>query len=597
MRRARCPHSGRARERLPGVVRTPWAGPDGRSSRSNAEAIAESAVDVKAGRFSRSLALLAERLVEHPNDGELLRARGLTLYEWGRLRESLDDFRAAQAGGMSSFDLHLNIAQACHRLGLAEEAERHAREAIALDATRANAHFGLAAVLQGAGRFDAAIRSYERAFELEPSRVETLTYIAACKVEHQDLNGAECSARQALVADGGDQALSWALLAIALAQQGRDAEALVAFDRAEEIESRTGQEADTFVMHGHHLIRCGRVAEAVSLFEQRLASQPHPSGHAHYGLALLTAGRYLDGWKQYDFRCYDRRLGLDRPTFGQPRWTGQPLEGKTLVVWAEQGHGDTIQFARFAQVLKGMGARVVFLVPLAMKEFAASFSGVERAISQLDERAEPFDYQIAAMSLPRALGVTLDCIPGAVPYLRTEPDRVARWQARFRSDPKMKVGVVWAGNPTHQNDRHRSLPASALAGLWDIPGVQFFSLQKERREGDEVCLPLGTGLMDLSPDLGDFRDTAAAVEALDLVIAVDTAVAHLAGALGKPCWLLLPANADFRWLRDREDSPWYPTLRLFRQQRLGDWAEVIGRVSRSLCEAVCACDKGAMGPR
>src|SRR5208282_2067132 len=183
----------------------------------------------------------------------------------------------------------------------------------------------------------------------------------------------------------------------------------------------------------------------------------------------------------------------------------------------------------FMQVLKGMGARIVFLVPSALKEFAAGFSGVERAISQLDERAEPFDYQIAAMSVPRALGMTLDCIPGAVPYLRTEPDRIARWRARFSSDSRMKVGVVWAGNPAHQNDRHRSLPASALAGLWATPGVQFFSLQKERREEDEACLPLGSGLIDLSPDLGDFRDTAAVVEALDLVIAADTAVAHVAG--------------------------------------------------------------------
>src|SRR5208283_4538753 len=315
----------------------------------------------------------------------------------------------------------------------------------------------------------------------------------------------------------------------------------------------------------------------------------------HYGLALLTAGRYFDGWEQYDFRCYDDRLRSDRPTFVRPRWTGQPLEAKTLLVWAEQGHGDTIQFARFAPVLKGMGARVIFLVPLALKDVAARFSGVERAISQVDERAEPFDYQIAAMSLPRALGMPLDCIPGAVPYLRTEPDRVARWRARFRSDPRMKVGVVWAGNPAHKNDRHRSLPASALAGLWDIPGVQFFSLQKERREGDDACLPLGTRLIDLAPDLADFGDTADVIEALDLVIAVDTAVAHLAGALGKACWLLLPAGADFRWLRDREDSPWYPTLRLFRQQRLGDWAEVIGRVNRSLREAVGARDSGSAG--
>ena len=554
--------------------------------------IAESRTHAQARRFGRSLALISERLAKSPNDRELLHARALTLLEWGRLRESLRDFRAVEASGLRSSALQVSMAEACHQLGFAEHAERHARAAIALDETNAAAYFGLAAVLQGAGRFNEAIRSYEKAYELAPSRVEALTFIAACKVVQKDA-AAELSVRRAMGIDGGDQALTWSLLAIALAQQGRDREALLAFARAEEIESRTGQEADTFVAHGHHLLKCGHVPEAIALFEARLASQPHPSGHAHYGLALLTAGRYREGWQQYEFRWSDQKLGSMRPRFSKPQWSGQDLAGKTLLIWLEQGYGDTIQSARFAQVLCARGARILFLVPMAIEALAKDFLGVDRVITQLDDK-EPFDYQIGAMSLPQALGVTLHDIPGSVPYVKVEPTNAAQWRTRFGFDSKLKVGIAWAGNPIHQNDRYRSLPASALTPLLGTPGVQFFSLQKERRQGDDAWLPVGSTLIDLSPELHDFRDTAAAINALDLVISVDTVVAHLAGALGKPCWLLLPSNADFRWLREGQRSPWYPTMRLFRQQRLGDWEQVIDRIRDSLSEAItCGATSGS----
>ncbi|HSS71595.1 MAG TPA: tetratricopeptide repeat protein [Casimicrobiaceae bacterium] len=564
-----------------------------RSTLGNAELITEAAADAKAGRLGRSLTLLSRRLAEFPNNAELLCARAQTLFDWGRVRESLDNLRAAEKAGLSSFGLHLSIAQACHLLGMAADAEQHARAAIALDAGNADAHFGLAAIFQANRRFDEAIRSYERAYELAPSRVEIPAYIAACRIDEKDNPAVEALVRRAIAADGGDRSMSWTLLGIALGHQGRDDEAEEAFERAEEIESRTGEQADSFVAHGLHLIKCGRVAEAIALFGHRLATQPHPSGHAHYGLALLTGGRYREGWNQYEFRWFDQNLGSLRPTFTRPTWRGQKLDGKTLVLWSEQGHGDIFQFARFAKVLKDKGARIVLLVPTMLKEVAGGFAGVDEVITQINEQTDVFDYQLALMSVPRALGTTLDSIPADVPYLRTDADRVARWRERLGSGATLKVGVAWAGNPTHQNDRHRSIPAPVLGALWKVPGMQFFSLQKERRPGDDACLPLGRGLTDLAPDLHDFVDTAAAIEALDLVIAADTAVAHVAGALGKPCWLLLPANADYRWLRNRDDSPWYPTMRLFRQQRLNGWDEVVARVCASLGEGVLTRDTDA----
>jgi tetratricopeptide (TPR) repeat protein len=556
--------------------------------------IDEARAEAIAGHFGRSLAVLADALAKKPDDPELLHARALTLFDWDRVRESLHDLRAAEAAGLSTFSLHLNLARVCHLLGMAEDAERHARQAIAIDEKEADARFALAAVLQGSGRTDEAIASYERAYELVPSRAESLTLIAACRINQRDNVGAECMARQAIAADGGNHARSWELLAISLAQQDRHAEAGMAFERAAEIEAPNGQGAEPFVMHGDHLRRCGRVADAIACYEKELPSKPHPAGHGHYSLALLTAGRYREGWAQYEFRWIDEGFGSRRLKFTQPGWSGQPLLGKTILVWSEQGFGDTVQMARFASVLQSRGAHVVLVVPAELMGLAAGFAGVDRVIWAL-EANEPFDYQVAAMSLPRALGVSLDSIPSTVPYLQADRDRVAHWRDRLGSNPEFKVGLAWAGNPTHRNDRHRSLPVSTLAPLWEIAGVQFFSLQKERREGDDAALPPGTTLIDLSPDLHDFGDTTAAIESLDLVIAVDTVVAHIAGALGKPCWLLLPANADFRWLRDREDSPWYPSMRLFRQRRPGDWSEVTSRVAAVLHEAIHA-RGGVPGP-
>jgi len=562
------------------------------ASAGHADVIAEATEHARAGRLRQSLELLDECIRNAPDNAELLYARALTLFDWARMREALEGLRAAEKCGFSSFGSHLNLAQACNVLGFSEEAEQHARLAIALDEANANGHLCLAAVLQTQRRFDEAIRSYERAYELAPSRHDCLAHIAACTLDLKDAPAAERMARRAIAVDGGDHARSWTLLALALARQDRYDESIAAFDRAEAIEARKGQDTESFVMHGYNLLAHGRVAEAIALYERHLPAQPHPSAHAHYGFALLTAGRYIEGWQQYEFRWLDRKLTATRPTLTQPRWNGQDLHGKTLLVWAEQGFGDTIQFARFAPIFKRKGASIILRVPARLKELATGLAGVDRVVVAFEEIAEQVHYQLAMMSAPMVLGTTSESIPGAVPYLKVDEDRVARWRERLGSGSSVNVGLVWAGNPNHENDRQRSVPASALLPLWGIPDVRFFSLQRERRPDDAAHLPSSDKLTDLSPELADFSDTAAALEALDLVVAVDTAVAHIAGALGKPCWLLLPMNADFRWQREGESSAWYPTMRLFRQKRFGDWPEVIDRVVNSLREVSRAREAG-----
>jgi hypothetical protein len=256
------------------------------------------------------------------------------------------------------------------------------------------------------------------------------------------------------------------------------------------------------------------------------------------------------------------------------------LQGRTIVVLAEQGIGDVIQFARYASILKARGATVVLKAHGGMERFARDFDGVDRVLDA-GASAGSCDYYVHLMSLPHVLGTTLDDIPAQVPYLRVDPPKQAAWRQRIPAeDGPLRVGLIWAGNAMHRRDRHRSMPLAALRPLFDVPGVRFHSLQKDSRAGDAAARP--AALVDLAPHLHDFRDTAAAIDRLDLVICVDTAVAHLAGALRKPVWLLLAATSDFRWMQGRDDTPWYPTMRLFRQAVPGDWTHVIERVRAAL---------------
>ena len=548
----------------------------------------------RAGRLGASLALLNQGIADKSDDAELLYARGLTLFDWGRAREALEDLRAAETRGFSGFGLQLNLAQACHLLGLIEESEQRVRQAIALDGTVAAAHIGLGVLLQTRKQFEEAIESHERARALALDREDCLSHIVACKLELRDGVAAEALAREAISRYGDEHVKFWGMLGAALAMQDRLSEAIQAFEHAEAIESRTGAPPETFATHAFQLLSHDRLSEALGLYARYLPLNPDPGAHAHCGFALLTAGYLRQGWPLYEFRwCSSAKLAAIRPRFGRPEWSGQDLHGKTLLLWGEQGVGDTVQFVRFVSLLKERGANVVLQVPRVLRDFAGDFRDVDRVIVSPGELESGFDYYIPTMSVPRVLATDLDSIPASVPYLTVESHRRRAWREKLGFDENwLKVGLAWAGNPDHERDRYRTMPLSSLDPLFSVEGVRYFSLQKERRPCDVARVPPGVEFVDLASELGDFRDTAAAIDALDLVICVDTAVAHIAGALAKPVWLMLPAAGDFRWLRDRTDSPWYPTMRVFRQQRLGDWGPVVVAVRAALQEAL----KGR-GPR
>ncbi len=366
--------------------------------------------------------------------------------------------------------------------------------------------------------------------------------------------------------------------------QDRVSEAHDAFVRGEQLRSRTASGDDTDDLNrGIALRLLGRTHEAIEYYERALPEHPSAVAHGHYALALLTAGRFQEGWDQYAFRWLDGPLVSQRAKHARPEWTGQDLAGKTDRRPLRAGSGRCLPVRSLptaGQGPRGHGSSRAAARPRSAGE---SFPGVDKAIRPGEPLPE-FDFYVDLMSLPRVFGTTLHSIPAAVPYLHAPAHIRAAWRDRLGTDGSLKVGLVWSGDPRHARDRQRSIPLAELAPIIEVEGVRWFSLQKGAAAAELKQARFDRTIVDLGPDLYEYADTAAAIENLDLVVTVDTSVAHLAGALGKAVWVLLPYVADWRWLEGREDSPWYPTMRLFRQRAPDGWSEVIRRVAGALEE-------------
>jgi hypothetical protein len=324
-----------------------------------------------------------------------------------------------------------------------------------------------------------------------------------------------------------------------------------------------------------------RLGEAMRLLDAALAARPDfPAARWTRAMARLQAGDMPGGWDDFEARWSLPEVGPG-PAIPRPVWDGTPLAGRRLLLQPEQGLGDTIQFARYAPLLAARGGTVVLGVQPPLQRLLRSLEAPGVTVVACGEVLPPIDCYLPLLSVPRVLRQGLGDIPAAAPYLVAEPAAVARWRRRIGAacGGALAVGLVWAGNPRHINDANRSLPPAQLAALAAVPGVRFFGLQCG--PGRAVAPPLPE-MVDLAAGLDDFAETAAVLAALDLLISVDTAPLHLAGALGRPAWALLPAVPDWRWLLGRVDSPWYPSLRLFRQPRPGDWAAVIAEVGVAL---------------
>ena len=339
------------------------------------------------------------------------------------------------------------------------------------------------------------------------------------------------------------------------------------------------------------MIEREQLDEAIACFDRALALRSdYAEAHMNRSLALLSLGDLARGWTEYEWRwrCKDSR----RRAFPQPLWDGRPLEGQRIMLYAEQGLGDTIQFIRYAEQIKRQGGVVLFECPKALVRLLSTCPWVDQLIPQ-GEPLPAFDVQLPLLSAPAALRTRSTNIPASVPYLQAEACLVEQWRDRLQAYPGFRVGICWQGNPQFSSDRLRSIPLRHFASLASCPDVVLFSLQKH--EGTEQLVKLTDSLpiVDLGPELDNegaaFVDTAAVLQNLDLLISSDTAIVHLAGALNVPVWVALSAAADWRWLLQRNDSPWYPSMKLFRQRQLGDWQDVFGRIAVELESQVNYC--------
>lgn len=423
------------------------------------------------------------------------------------------------------------------------EAEACFRRAVWLAPAHPDSHNNLAVALAELGQLAAAASAYETALKLNPDYAEAWNNLGNLRRDQGELAAAVDCYHRALAAQP-DFADAFNNLGVALAEQGSAHEALLAYERA-------------------------------------LALQPDlADAHYNRGLALLARGDFAAGWPEYEWRWQTRHMAAYRRGFSQPQWRGEPAAGRTLLIHAEQGFGDTLQFLRYVPMAAARGLRVVLEIPAPLARLAAALPGVAAVVVQ-GEKIPDFDLHVPMLSLPLAFGTVLETIPAATPYIKVSEAEAARWRRRL-AGPGLKLGLVWAGNARRENpslaavDRRRSLHPAALLPLFEVPGAEFVSLQKDG--------PAGLPLRDYMSEIQDFADTAALITSLDLVIAADTAVAHLAGALGKEVWLLNRHDSCWRWLHGRTDSPWYPTMRLYTQPAPGDWGQVIRQVAADLAQ-------------
>ncbi len=432
---------------------------------------------------------------------------------------------------------------------------------------------------QQAGRLPEARACYEKILQHEPQNPQVRHLLALVDLASSRIAEAVALLRQCVaLRPQFPEALT--TLGRALLAQDLPLEALAAHEAALAINPKLGEAHGN---RGNTLKFLHRTEEAIAAYQQGLRIRPD-SADLKYNEALthLLRGDLRRGWGNYE-RRWDRKKSAGRRPFRQPLWDGkEPLPGKTILIHAEQGLGDTLQFVRYLPLLSAQGAEVLLEVQSVLRPLlAAQFPA--RTVWARNESLPRFDLHCPLLSLPGAFATGLDSIPAADgPYLKAPPEKTAGWGRRFELARRPRIGLAWSGSAAHRSDRQRSIPfAQFQAIIRDRPG-SFFSVQKEVRPADAALLATTPEVTDLAPELHDFADTAAILANLDLLVTADTAVAHLAGALGVRTWLLLPFFPDWRWLLGRTDSPWYGSLRLFRQPAPGDWAAVVQEVRSEL---------------
>jgi Flp pilus assembly protein TadD len=436
--------------------------------------------------------------------------------------------------------------------------------------------FALAVEHHQRREFTEAVQNYGKSLLLNPKEADTYNNMGVALRAMGKLEAAVACYRRSIVLRPNN-AGAYSNLGNALRDLGRLQQAVAAHQHALKLAPNGGE---SYYNMGLALRDLGQIDQAITAFERTLSfNENHAECRWDRALTLLLKGNFTDGFKEYDWRW---KLERSPPrNYDQPEWDGSELNGKTLLIHQEQGFGDMIQFARYIPMVKEKGGTVVVETQPELSRLFSTLPGVDKVVN-IGSPLPKFDFFVPMMSLAKIFGTTIDTVPNNGPYL-TPPDMHAV-QLPASLDRQRQIGMVWAGKPTHKNDKNRSCRFTDFIELLGMPGVTVYSLQKGPRERDIVDNSCEALVLNLGGQLNDFADTAAVIQQLDLVITVDTSVAHLAGALGKPVWVLLPYAPDWRWMVDTDTSPWYPSMRLFRQKKHGDWDQVFNDLRRALNE-------------
>ncbi len=513
-----------------------------------------------------------------PAFAEALLNWGNALLHLSRYAEALDRYDRALAIRPASADAHFNRGNALAELMRHDEALASYDTALALMPDNPLILYNRGNVLRAMKRNEEALASYDRALVVRPDYVEALRNRGNTL---RDLNRQEdaLASYERVLAIQPDSPSALTACGNALLQLNRPVEALARYDRAIAL---SPAETDALNNRGKALLDLMRYDEAIANYV-RLQQIDPGSATAHYNEALcrLLVGDFEKGWRKYEWRWGDEQFIGARRHFNRPLWLGdRDIAGSTILLHAEQGFGDTLQFCRYAKQVAAMGATVLLEVQSSVASLLSRLEGVSRSFAR-GASLPAFDYHCPLLSLPLAFNTRLESIPADVPYVQSEPQLVRQWQERLGKRKRPRVGLVWSGTTSHRSDHiKRAVPLRDFAPL-RARHAQFVSLQKEVRAADRDVLH-EFGIPYFGDDLVSFAHTAALIELMDLVITVDTSVAHLAGAMGKPVWVLLPFNPDWRWLLQRTDSPWYPTARLFRQHAIASWKVELETVALEL---------------
>src|SRR4051812_33356532 len=606
-----------------------------------AQLIAQGLDHHRAGRLQQAEAMYRQALQQQPEQPDALQLLGVLALQAGQPQAALELIgRSAQIA--PTFAAFNNLGEAFRALGRMNEAIASYRKSIELNPNHPDAWGNLSLAAGQVGRIDEMVSALERLAQLLPDRGDVHDRLGAAYYKQGDPYKAAAAHRRAIALSPNsapayanlglalaktkafeeaiascrravelapDAAEAHGMLAVVLDQAGRIEESLAAFERAAAINpkvsdyyghpgtilerlDRTDEAAELFAKgcaqcpndprlfnnHSGVLRRQRKYAEALVAADQAIKLAPgYSDAHGNRALALLALADYERGFAEYEWRWRCDNFTTAPRDFKRPMWDGSDPRGRTILVHTEQGYGDTLQFIRYVPMLAERGATVIVECHHLLRKLIANVRGVSRIVP--NGLALPdFDLHMPLMSLPCVFKTTLDTIPREVPYLLPDASRIEAWKSKIVGEG-VKVGLIWAGNA--KPDARRTVPGEQLKVLVGIEGVSFFSLQKPEA-GTMQPPPVELRMTDLSGDLTDFHETAAAMMNLDLILTIDTAGAHLASALGRPTWTLLPWSPDWRWLLDREDSPWYPTMRLFRQSKADQWGDVLERVRAEL---------------